>query len=75
MNLDDLNWYFDFDPEITKESELLCPECKKYSHVSEWKESAVGCELCGEHTAIVCPLCDYYFDHVHCKTFSTRARK
>ncbi len=75
MDFDDLNWYLDFEPELTKESELLCPECKKWSHMSKWEESEVGCDLCGGHVAIVCPLCDYYFDHVFCRTFQTRLVK
>ncbi len=66
MNIKDLSDSWDFEPiENLKEGcEILCPECLTWSLHTEWRESSVGCELCGEHYAIKCPECDERFDHV-----------
>lgn len=39
-----------------------CPECKK--RVTFEGGHSVGCEDCGEHSAVMCPKCGEYFDHV-----------
>lgn len=70
---EEIFWAWEFDPELTENSEILCPECHEWSHVSEWRESEVGCEDCGSHAAIVCPLCDEYHDHIFAETFQSRA--
>lgn len=43
---------------------LKCPECKESSDSILWKESEVGCDLCGSHNALRCPKCEEDFDNV-----------
>lgn len=47
-----------------KSKEIRCPECKDWSKYSEWRIGNVGCQDCGDHTALVCPRCDEPTDHV-----------
>lgn len=42
--------------------ECYCPECKKLVTMEAGHE--VGCELCGEHSAVQCQSCLESFDHV-----------
>ena len=58
--VDDL-WAYDVPRGIV---EIHCPECGIVSMVSEWKETTVGCEDCGEHDALECPECEERFDNV-----------
>jgi len=44
--------------------DVRCPECGEISPTEEWTDSVVGCELCGEHSAIRCPKCGEDFEHV-----------
>lgn len=53
------------DKPQTKIIKLKCPECGEFSLEFEWKETEVGCELCGTHDAITCPKCLEPFDLVH----------
>ena len=64
---------WDFKPELENGNEILCPECKKWSGMNTWREGEVGCEDCGSHPAIVCPLCETCFDWLKSEVFSTRA--
>lgn len=41
---------------------LWCPECKMTSQRSEWIETEVPCETCGDHSALQCPRCDEIHD-------------
>lgn len=68
MKIKDL-WLWRFDKDPYEGCSIICPECKETSPHAEWSESEVGCELCGEHTAIKCPKCDERFDHVDSETF------
>lgn len=43
---------------------VRCPECGVTTSADEWTESVVGCEVCGEHSAIRCPKCGEDFEHV-----------
>ena len=59
------NFYcFEFSAELKPSSKIQCPECEKFSLATEWAHSEIGCELCGSHSAIVCPECDEHLDHV-----------
>ncbi|WP_175785545.1 hypothetical protein [Burkholderia ambifaria] len=66
------NYAWTFDPALTDASEVLCGECNGWSPIADWETSLVECETCGDHAAIVCPLCEHHHDHVHCDTFKTR---
>jgi Zn finger protein HypA/HybF involved in hydrogenase expression len=67
--------YFDFYSELEENSEILCPECEEWSHQSDWFETEVGCEDCGSHLAMGCPVCDERFDTIlYGKTFETRLK-
>ncbi len=63
------------EPEPVDGCEIKCPECFVWSKIEDWEETSVGCELCGEHTAIRCPKCSECFDHVHGPKFETRSLK
>ena len=39
-----------------------CPECKNLVMFEGFHET--GCEDCGSHSAVKCPECGEYFDHV-----------
>jgi uncharacterized Zn finger protein (UPF0148 family) len=39
-----------------------CPECKKISFSKDWVGGEVGCEDCGSHSALQCPLCQKWID-------------
>ena len=44
---------------------LKCPKCGFIENDEErFRNTEVGCEDCGSHSAIQCPNCDEYFDHV-----------
>lgn len=43
----------------------VCPECKEWSPVGHWRETEVGCEACGTHSALECPLCKQDHDTVY----------
>jgi len=63
-DIESINSYWHFTTAVTLESRIECPSCKEFSSVSEWRNSEVECELCGEHDAIRCPKCGYDIDHV-----------
>lgn len=65
---------WNFPSDLKDSDEVLCPECGEYSPLSDWAEGAVGCETCGEHDAIICPLCAERIDHVHSPKFKTRPK-
>lgn len=44
------------------QEKLKCPECEQLTTFQGF--CSVGCEDCGEHSAIKCSKCDEYFDHV-----------
>jgi hypothetical protein len=58
-----------FAAPVTDASLIGCPECKEFSPLAAWNESAVYCEDCGEHAAMECPACGERFDHVWGPTF------
>jgi DNA-directed RNA polymerase subunit RPC12/RpoP len=41
---------------------VFCPECEEEVIMEEGHE--VGCEDCGSHSAVRCPNCGEFFDHV-----------
>ena len=43
---------------------MQCPECKESSPGTEWRDTDVYCEDCGDHPAVACPNCGECFDHV-----------
>jgi predicted amidophosphoribosyltransferase len=69
MNKADLTLLWKFDAELVDNSQLECPGCHRPSPIALWSESEVYCEDCGEHAAIVCPICGETFDHVWGPTF------
>ena len=71
---------WEFELGLQSDSDLIqCPECGEYNALKEWREGTVGCEDCGEHTAMVCPACERAFDRVFSDPFkvtlNTRLRK
>jgi len=71
--MNDVFGYFDFDLKLEENSEILCPECEEWSSQKDWYETEVGCEDCGSHIAVGCPLCRNAFDTVFYDTpFQTR---
>lgn len=69
MNTNEFNSTYEAVVQVTDTSEILCPECNEYSKIARWVEVTVPCELCGDHYAIVCPVCEEHFDHVYAKPF------
>ena len=69
MEICELSWW-NFSKELEETSMIECPECKKLAPPRDWKEGEVGCEDCGTHSAIICPNCDEYFDHVSNRVFN-----
>jgi hypothetical protein len=63
---------YDFEPTLTAESLIECPECEEWSPLSDWRAAYVGCEICGEHDAIACPRCNWGVDSVIKPTLRTR---
>ena len=44
---------------------IKCPKCGfRETDVEKFADTEVGCEDCGTHTAIKCPKCERYFEHV-----------
>lgn len=73
-----INWEYDlweFERQPVAGDEILCPKCNAWSRVELWKEGEVGCEDCGSHSAIICPICDEYHDHVYAEPFRVREAK
>ena len=74
MELDEL-WLWEFDKDPTsKEDEIECPECKKYSKINDWEEGNVYCECCGEHDSLNCPECFEPFDSVRGPIFRVKKK-
>lgn len=69
MKARDCRRLWEFDGELNDDSIVECPECKAASKLHDWEESSVGCEDCGDHAAMKCPLCNELFDHVGGPTF------
>jgi hypothetical protein len=45
---------------------LKCPQCGfKETEEEQFIDTTVGCEDCGEHTAVECLKCGAVFDHVY----------
>ena len=63
MKIEELHWW-EFDKEPEMGCEIQCPECLTWHPHEEWHKGLVGCELCGDHDALVCPACGEHFDHV-----------
>ena len=61
MTLTDASLW-DFSEPLTPDSSVQCPECHEWSPIADWREGSVYCEICSEHTAIVCPKCLEQFD-------------
>jgi len=40
-----------------------CPDCEEFS--KGWVESEVGCEDCGSHPGMTCPVCDWRVDLIY----------
>ena len=53
---------------IIKEREdinLECPTCGfKETEEEKFRDGTTYCDVCGEHSAIFCPQCDDWWDHV-----------
>lgn len=58
-------WLWSFSQNPTDISEIKCLECEEFSPLAEWTEGYVGCDTCGDHSAMCCPKCDECHDHVH----------
>ena len=58
--------FWDFTNPLTDASEVRCPECGQWFPLALWRDTEVGCEDCGEHSAMGCPdaACDCRIDHV-----------
>jgi len=63
-----------FSPDLTEGCEIKCHECAEWSCHTDWTETVVYCEDCGEHSAIECPKCGEVFEHVWSSTFETRVK-
>lgn len=62
--MDRSNLYlFDFKEDAKS---IRCPNdaCNSLLKVEDWIDSSVGCEDCGDHYAIECPVCGKRFDHI-----------
>lgn len=44
---------------------LTCPECRERVLAADWNDTEVPCEDCGDHPAIICPMCGYRFDMIY----------
>lgn len=36
---------------------ITCPLCRNTSDAKDWRDTEVACEDCGDHPAVVCPVC------------------
>lgn len=50
---------------VTKDSKVQCCECMKYIAIEDWEEFSAECELCGDHSALICPECDEIIDSMY----------
>lgn len=46
------------DEEFDEEG--CCSECGYFGN--GWRETDVGCDLCGEHLGAICPNCEHVWD-------------
>jgi len=71
MILEDASDPFDFDPDPKSVEDLIiCPSCCQERPVKDWERGEfINCDLCGEHTALRCPVCQCAFDHVYADPF------
>jgi len=60
--------------DVDDDTELMCPNCQRWSGIMRWRETEVGCEDCGSHDALECPECYSPFDHVFCPPFGARQK-
>ena len=57
MKIEDLDM-FDMEPPPFDGCEILCKYCDEWSSHTEWPETEIPCEDCGEHYAMKCPKCN-----------------
>lgn len=43
---------------------LRCDDCDLLSPAAAWSRGFVGCETCGDHSAIMCPWCGWGHDGI-----------
>lgn len=67
--LEEMGWIIVPTENFVDGCELKCPTCKKWAVHTEWKESTVQCDICGDHIAMRCPNCFKDFDSVFSETF------
>lgn len=72
MQIDEAEYWWKFSQPLAEGCEILCPECHEWAPLRYWRETEVGCETCGEHAAMQCPMCGLPFDHVWGPTFQVR---
>lgn len=55
-----------FQPDPVSDQDLVtCPHCCQASPLVKWERGdLINCDLCGEHVAIRCPICDETFDEI-----------
>lgn len=61
-----------FEPELTEESDILCPGCGRWSAARWWEVGEAACEDCGSHPAMICPWCTEHIDAILTRSVSTR---
>lgn len=57
-------WTFKWEP-VHDDDQVKCPHCNTWSPLADWTEGFVGCDSCGDHSAMECPVCGEGVDHVH----------
>lgn len=67
-------WAFTVPP--TDSCDVQCPraECGAWSALTAWSVEEVDCDTCGEHDAMVCPVCAWEHDHVSAGQLPLRVR-
>jgi hypothetical protein len=53
-----------FSIEPFEGTSICCIRCMEWFPEEDWEETFIWCDICYEHDAIRCPLCEYTFDFV-----------
>jgi ribosomal protein S27E len=56
------NINFMFDGTVPEN--VKCPSCLETSPATEWEDTDIYCEDCGDHAAVRCPKCEEVFDTI-----------
>jgi hypothetical protein len=64
MKTEDIEGW-EIQPKPSNDSEIQCPSCLLWLHISNWKLYETECDSCGGHDVMHCPECHEEIDRFY----------